>query len=111
MNDAEFLAILNQLKDYLAMHKTFILNPMRETEFKNAVALAYELFPEAKVTIEDDPLQMGAMILCIEDFDLDVSEMKLFAEMIEKADNFEVYALEKGNVKFAAVFQNVLVRI
>ena len=111
MNDVEFQAILDQLKAYLAMDKTFIQNPFRVKEFENAIHLAHELFPDAKIEIHDDPLQMGAGIFSIEDYDLDVTEVSLFSSMIEKADNFEIYPTNNGNVRFAAVFNNILVRI
>ena len=111
LTDAEFMDILQQLGDYLKTDKTFITNPFREMEFRNAVQLAHDLFPEARIEIHDDPLQMGAMIFSIEDYALDVTETERFSEMVAKADNFEVYPTDKGNVHFAAVFQNVLVRI
>lgn len=114
LNDAEFQVILNQLSQYLAMEKNFIVNPIRETEFKKAIKLACELFPDAKVYIQNDALEMGAMILRVESFDINISderEIKLFSELISIADNFEVYAIEDNNIRFAAVFQNVLVRI
>lgn len=111
MNEAEFMSILDKLAAYLAASKTFIENPFRVTEFKKAIGLSRELFPDAKIEIKDDPLQMGAMILHIEDFDLDVTETDTFAELVQLADNWEAYALENGNVCLAAVFQNVLVRI
>lgn len=111
MNEAEFKAILDQLKAYLAMDKTFIKNPFRATEFEKAIMLAHELFPDAKIEIHDDPLQTGAGIFSIEDYDFDVTEVALFSTMIEKADNFEIYPTNNGNVRFAAVFNNVLVRI
>ena len=111
MTDAEFNLILKKLGDYLAMEKTFVVNPFREPEFRHALYTAYELFPDAKIWIEDDPLQMGAMILKIESFDFDVTEVNLFSAMIATADNFEIYPTDNGNVRFAAVFQNVLVRI
>lgn len=114
MNDTEFMNILNQLNQYLKMEKKFVLNPMRETEFKKAIELACKLFPDAKIYTNDDPLQMGAMILCIEDYSLSAcgeTEINLFSDIIALADNFELYPLNEETVKFAAVFQNVLVRI
>lgn len=111
MNDADFQSILDQLKAYLATKKNFIENPFRLTELKKANDLANQLFPDAKIYLKNDPLEMGAMILCVEDFDLSVTETKLFSEMVEKANNFEMYALDNGDVKLAIMFQNVLVRI
>lgn len=111
MNDSEFQSILDQLAAYLATKKNFIENPFRITEIKKATALASQLFPDAKIYIEDDPLQMGAMILCIEDFDLSVTEIKAFSELIEHANNFEIYAIDSETVKIAVLFQQALVRV
>lgn len=111
MTDKEFMSILEQLQAYIAMRKTFIENPFRVTELKKAIDMSHALFPDAKIELKDDPLQMGAMILHIEDFDLDVTETEAFAELVTLADNLEAYALENGNVCLAAVFQNVLVRV
>lgn len=114
MNDYEFQLLLNKLHEYLATEKTFVENSIRTMEIKNAAEVAHELFPEAKIYIKDDPLQMGAMILRIEAFDINISterEMNLFSELINLADNFEVYAIEDGNIRLAIVFQDVLVRI
>ena len=114
MNDAEFQTILDQLSKYLSADKKFISNPFRETELMDAIAKANELFPDAKVELHSDPLEMGAMILRIEDFSLDVTgerEINLFADIIRHANNFEIYPVDAENVRFAAVFQNVLVRI
>ncbi|MBQ3017401.1 MAG: hypothetical protein IJD89_00495 [Clostridia bacterium] len=114
MNDETFMGILKQLEKYLATEKKFIVNTFRETEFKKAIELACKLFPDAKIYTNDDPLQMGAMILCIEDYNISAAgetEINLFSDIIALADNFEFYSLSNGDVKFAAVFQNVLVRI
>lgn len=114
MTDAEFQSILNKLNEYLATNKTFISNPFRETEIKSAIEAARKLFPNATIALNDDPLQMGAMILTIEDFDITATgteEINLFYDIVKLADNFEIYPVEKDKVHFAAVFQNVLIRI
>lgn len=99
------------LKQYLATEKVFIANPERMLDVNRATEMAEYLFPEATITIEDDPLQTGAIILCIEDFDLTVRETKRFNKVIGRADNFEIYPTDNGNVKLAIVFQNALTRI
>lgn len=114
MNDVEFARIMRALGRYLAKEKKFTVNPKRKEEFEKAIEFACTLFPDSHIYTKDDPIQMGAMILCVEDYNIDVvgvREMKLFHEMTALADNFEFYALPNGNVKFAAVFQNVLKRI
>lgn len=114
MTDEEFNSILTSLNKYLQMEKKFIVNPMREAEFRSALSKANELFPKAKIEVHDDPLEMGAMILHIEDYSLDVckgNQNDMFIEIVRDADNFEIYATPDGNVCLAAVYQDVLVRI
>lgn len=114
MNENELMsALFEKVKEHLDEEKVFIENPQRIREIDNALSIAEELFSHCKVKINDDPLQMGALILSIEGFDMVVRgerEIKLFSEMISNADNFEVYP-SNGNVKFAAVFQAALTRI
>lgn len=114
MTDNEFHAILSSLDEYLKMEKRFVANPMRHAEFEQTVRKAREIFPEAKIEIRDDPLEMGAMILHIEDFDLDIckgNQIDSFIEILSGADNCEFYTLPNGNVCIAIVCQGVLVRI
>lgn len=99
------------LRQYLAREKMFIANPERMPDVNRATEMAEHLFPEATITIEDDPLQMGALILCIEDFDFTVRETKCFNTIVGKADNFEIYPTDDQNVKIAIVFQNALTLI
>lgn len=111
MNDKEFMQFAEVLGRYLETQKIFIQNPQRMAEVNAATEMAERLFHEAKITIEDDPLQMGALILCIEDFDITVRETEAFCELVSKADNFEVYATDDEKVKLAIMFNNALNRI
>lgn len=114
MDDKEFEQIMQALQEYLKKEKTFIINPLRMQDFKRAVEIANELFPDHKTEIKDDPLQMGAEIIRIEGMDILIrgkSEINLFCEMISLADNFEIYSISENNIRFAAIFQNVLTKI
>ena len=111
MNEKEFMHFADALTKYLEMQKIFIQNPLRMAEVNAATEIACRLFPEANINIEDDPLQMGAVILSIEDFDLAVRETAQFTEMVSKADNFEIYAVDDENVKLAILFNGALTRI
>ena len=113
MTDNEFQALLDKLGEYLSANKTFIPNPFREREIKSAMEMACKLFPDAEIALKDDPIQMGAMILTIEDFDMTATgatEINLFCDIVKLADNFEIYPVG-DKLHFAAVFQNVLVRL
>ena len=114
MNDAEFITLMDDLKKYLEEEKAFIKNPTRFAEVERATEIAKELFTEATISINDDPLQMGSLVVRIESFDIVVRgerEIKLFYELISKANNFEVYSTDNGNVRLAIMFRGALTRI
>lgn len=108
MNDEEFMDVLN---NYLKMQKTFIQNPKRIKDVNTATEIACRLFPKADISIEDDPLHMGAVILTIKDCFLTVRETKKFIRMVEKANNFEVLYDADDNVKLSILFGNALIKI
>ena len=114
MNEYEFQLLLNKINEYLATKKTFIENPFRITEIKKAATTAHELFPDAKICINEDPLQTGSLYLHIELTDINISderEINFFAELITASNNFEIYAHNDGYIVFALLFQNAFVKI
>lgn len=111
MNDEQFNNFTELLREYLETEKVFIQNPQRMEEVNAATEMACRLFPEALIDIEDDPLQMGAIILTIEDFDLVVREPNDFCQLISKANNFEIYHTGKDMVRIAIVFGGALQRV
>lgn len=110
MNEEEFMELADVLEDYLEEKKVFVQNPQRMAEVNTATEIACRLFPDAEIDIEDDPLQLGAIILTIKDFDIVVRETEMFAQLINKADNFEIYHTEES-VKIAILFNGVLALI
>jgi hypothetical protein len=105
---------MGKLREYLDTKKVFIQDPVRFADVERATEIANELFSDMEITIEDDALQMGALILCINGFDITVRgerEIKLFQELISKADNFEIYPVGDEKVKFAILFSKVLRRV
>lgn len=114
MNDKEFMDLMDDLQKYLEREKVFIQNPVRYAEIQHATEIAKELFKDYDISIKDDPLQMGALILCIEGYDIMVQgerEIKLFTELISKANNFEIYPIGDERIKFSILFSNALTRI
>lgn len=114
MDNKEFLDFIGDLKKYLNTQKVFIQDPVRFSDVQQATEIAKELFKDMEVAIKDDPLQMGALILCINGFDITVRgkrEIKLFQRLIDKADNFEIYPVGDESVKFALLFNGVLRRV
>ena len=111
MNEEEFNNLAAILAEYLETQKVFVQNPKRIEDVNAATETACRLFPEARIEIEDDPLQMGSLILSIEDFELTVRETDKFVELISKADNFEIFHCGGDEVRLAILFRNALVRI
>ena len=114
MNDQQFQQFLSELRNYLKQPKVFVTDINRAREFYNAVGLAKTLFPNAKIEINDDPLQTGAMSLHMESIDIVVRgerEINLFVQLISMADNFEIYPISDEEICFAAVFQGVNQRV
>lgn len=107
MNFDNFADILTE---YLKTQKIFIQNPQRMSEVNAATEMACRLFPEAEINLVDDPLQMGAIILEIEDCFVTVREIEKFIELIGKANNFDILNGE-DNVKLSILFDGVLTRI
>ena len=114
LDDKEFTQLAKNLQVYLEREKTFAINPLRMEEFERGVSIARELFPDGQIEIKDDPLQMGAKIMCVDDTDILMRgerEINLFCEMISLADNFEIYPVSENTIRFSAVFQNALTNI
>lgn len=114
MNDQKFYQLLGQIHKYMETPKQFIENPVRIKDVKEALSTAQVLFPEAQIEIHDDPLQLGALILNIKMFDINLSgteEITKFTSIIDKADNFEIYSCGTDSICFAAVFQGAYHKI
>lgn len=114
MTDNELYEILAKLKAYLEAKKTFIQNPLKVNKVNRAIDIINELFPDSEREIKDDPLQMGAIILSVDSGDIVIRgerELALFAELTSLIDNFEIYPTKGNNLHFAAVMQEVFVRI
>ena len=114
MTDKEFHEILDKLKVYLEAEKVFIKNPFKAREMHRAIEIINELFPDSQREIKEDPLQLGAVIFTVDSYDMVVRgerELALFAELMSLIDNFEVYAASKDSIHFAAVMQEVYLKI
>lgn len=111
MNDKELITFAEHLQKYLETEKVFIKNAARFAEVEEAFNLAQQLFSDSDVTIADDPLQMGALILRIEGYDVVVRDIALFQKLIAKASNFEIYPIGDEKMKFSLVFSGALTRM
>lgn len=117
MNDGEFIELMGLMDDLgecLNGEKVFIKNPVRYAEVQTATKIAKKLFKECTVSVEDDPLRTGGLILCICGFDISAEnqgEIKLFQQLISQADNFEIFSVGDEKVKFAIMFNGVLTRL
>lgn len=106
-----FITFVEHLQKYLEEEKVFVKNPARFAEVEEAFNIAQQLFSDADVTIADDPIQMGALILRIEGYDIVVRDIALFQRLIAKASNFEIYPVGDEKVKFSLVFSGALTKM
>ena len=115
MDSKDLLKLTDALKEYLATAKDYIPNIERLVSVSDAMSIAREMYPEHKITLAKDPLQMGVLFLEIIGTDITVigeREMELFQQMVDKADNFEIIPINKDEVRlsicFADAFQVIL---
>ena len=110
MNEEEFMNFTDALTQYLKTEKIFVQNPVRMAEVNTATEMACKLFPEATINLMDDPLQMGAVILEIEDCFITVREMEKFIQMISGATNFDIFSSD-DSIRLSILFDEALIRI
>lgn len=113
MNDEQFMGLMRELDSHLQTEKVFIKNPARFANVNTAREIAKELFQDSSITIEDDPLQMSSMSLCINCFDVVIRgqrEITLFQKLVSKADNFEIYPVGDERIKITIMFNDVLIK-
>lgn len=109
MNEKKFMEYAGK---HFKMPKQFILNNERLNDVNQACDIAQKLFSDMKMVIEGDPLELGALTLCITGMDIVVrgaAEIELFTALLSKADNFEIYPSKDG-VEFNILFNHVLIR-
>lgn len=111
MTDAELMTFARALGKYLEAEKRFVRNPARIAEVADAEHTARALFPNATITIADDPLQMGALILSVTDLDLVVRDTEQFERLISKATNFEIYSIGDDTVQMNILFNKAFTRL
>lgn len=114
ITDEQFMSLMRGLGEYIDSKKVFVKNPARLNDVEQAAQIAKQLFQDYEITIEDDPIQMGALCLCINGFDITIrgkEEIRLFQKLIAKADNFEIYPVGDERIKFAIMFNGALTRV
>lgn len=107
MNDRDFKHIAKAIKEYLEADKISTINKARFAELQELAIIAQNLFPNMNIRFEDDPLQLGRIIMRIEGYDISVYEesgMRAFAELICTADNFEISAKGDEKVEIAIMY-------
>ena len=112
MNYSEFMDFIRALTDYLEAEKIFIKNPARMADVENAVKIAKELFADMQINVVDDSIQLGSLVVRIDGYDITVRgsrEIELFRELISKANNFEIYPVGDEKIRFAIMFDDVLI--
>lgn len=107
----EFNKFADCMREYLKETKCFVKNPVRIADVEHAMEMAQRMFPDSKVCIKDDPLQLGSLILYVEDFDIVVKETKDFNTLVAKADNFEIYPIKNEKIAMSIMFNGTFIRL
>lgn len=114
LNEEQFEQLINKLNEYLQSEKVFVKNPIKTRATIRAVKILHELFPDDAMEIKDDPLQMGAVVVCVDTPMFVIrgkGKLNLFSELASIVDNFEIINGKGDEVHFAAVIQNVYIKI
>ena len=87
------------------------INPSRYYTLMSIASQLTELLrktiPDSELNIEIDPkFNIGS--ISVELDMLSVNEPEFFANIVHKADNFEIYPLTNGNIRFDITIQRVL---
>ena len=111
MTDKKFINFTNKMQKYLEANKHYTINKERFAMLQDMFNTALCLFADMDIVVEDDPLQLGRMILCIKGYDINVcgeADIRLFAELIFNADNFEIYACDDDKVEFNLMYNDII---
>ena len=114
LENNEFKPVLKMLQHHLETEKVFVKNPERYADVQHATEIAKKLFSTMEITIQDDPLQTGSLTVCIEGFAVIVKgerEIKLFQELVSKADNFEIRPFADETLQFNIMFNRALTKV
>ena len=106
----KFKSLLDAVQQYLNADKNFIENADRMKDVMESFYKGNELFPDAEIEIRHDELQLGALIIQIVDYQLDVSaerEIKTFNEIVSKANNFAFFPKGNDQVELTIMFHDV----
>lgn len=112
MKNKEFIDFMRNIKKYHDAEKTFAENHKRIEEINNAANMAQNLFDDASVYVKQDPMQLGALIICIESDDIvlrGLGEINIFHEIISKASNIEIYAMDHGKIRCSILFNDAFI--
>lgn len=106
MKENEIMQFLHELGKYVDTPKRFVPNPERIVEVNNANVIAHEMFPDAKISLAHDTLEMGFMILSIVDHYIPVREIEHFQELIGKGNTLEINRLNDEEIELSIVFHD-----
>jgi len=113
-NYNEFESTLDGLMNFIEELPQATLKVLNLERYKTMMEVAAKVTallqknnPEGELTIDvNEKFNLGS--ISVELDCLTITSPTLFAELICKADNFEVYPLTNGNIKLDITFQSVL---
>ena len=96
MGGGWFEQSMEALAAYLHQEKRFVENKPRRAELDETLHMARLIFPRARIGLLDDPLQLGAMTIAIDDADLSLfgkEQIKQYGHLLDHADTVAVYPI------------------
>lgn len=107
MDIKDFMEFSDTLKQYMDADKNYIPNIARLNDVSEAIKLALDLYPEHKIEIAKDPLQMGSLFIDITGTEISAigeREIELFNQLVSKANNFETVPMGNEELRLSICF-------
>jgi len=106
-----FEDFLEKMRQYEAQQKAWVINPNRKREveetYRGIKKLVLEQDPNATVSCTMKEINNGTVYVNINTYWLTIRETKEFAELIKKANNFEIYPRTDETIQLNIAFHGV----
>lgn len=103
-----FNSFMRQLKKWVEQPHMYLVNKERTKEIENACKKLEIIIPDAKITIDENILCDGSVAISVETDELVVKNIQEFISIIQTANNFEIYPLLDGNIRFSIMFKDAM---
>lgn len=104
-----FDTFMFRLKQWMDQPHMFVVDNVRMKEIKSACeSLKKIVGTKTEIEIDENILNDGSIAISVEVDEIVVTNIQDFVSIIKTANNFEVYPLLNGNIKFAIMFEDAM---